>query len=184
LCEEHEHKLSGERRALAAKYLKPIDPTRPGDAAKILKVFEAVFTSLEEKAEDEEDRARVGGMGFYGQADDTRRTLQRLVNCLRRDGFDYVAGRIVSAGHVASLSHLAAVAVEADLGYLLRQKGANRGCHRRRSLACYRYSQEDGRDDLQDDPEGAWQANRKGLGPNATPLVHTNGRAARFVARV
>ena len=49
--------MSGQRRTLAARYLKSVDPGKPEDIRKVLKVFELVFMRLEEMAE-EEDRAK------------------------------------------------------------------------------------------------------------------------------
>ena len=51
----------------------------------------------------------------------SRRPLDSLLKWLRRDGFDYNDGRIVSTGHVTSFPHLITVAATADLPYLLKQ---------------------------------------------------------------
>ena len=40
--------MSGQRRTLAARYLKSVNPGKPEDIRKVLKVFELVFMRLEE----------------------------------------------------------------------------------------------------------------------------------------
>ena len=114
--------MSGQRRTLAARYLKSVDPGKPEDIRKVLKVFELVFMRLEEMAE-EEDRAKASGQpSMYGAVGrESRRPLDSLLKWLRRDGFDYNDGRIVSTGHVTSFPHLITVAATADLPYLLKQ---------------------------------------------------------------
>ncbi len=121
LSEDYEPKTSGQRRSLAAKYLKSVDPSKPEDARKLLKVFELVFLQLEEKAEAEAERDMVGQTGFYGQSDDTRKTIRRLARWLQRDGFEYEGGRVISTGHVTSFPHLMTITSTADLPYLLQQ---------------------------------------------------------------
>ena len=85
LAEDDQPDPSGQRRTLAAKYLKSVDTAKPEDVGKVLKVFELVFLRLEESAAVEERQAAAGQTGYPGRAELSRRTLERLVNWLRRD---------------------------------------------------------------------------------------------------
>lgn len=121
LAEDYQPKTSGQRRTLAAKYLKSVDTTRPDDSAKVLKVFELVFLRLEAMAAEEERQAAAGQVGYMRRSELSRRTLERLANWLRRDGFEYRDGRFVSVGQSTSFPHLVAIAANADLPFLVRQ---------------------------------------------------------------
>lgn len=97
LCEDHEPKVSGQRRTLAAKYLHSINLSNHDDVARILRVIEHVLVQLTANVED-----KANPFGIEA----AQRSLSGLTRWLERDGFEFRNHRLVAvnAGVAAQAS--------------------------------------------------------------------------------
>ena len=116
LCDEaYEPTTSGSRRSLIEKYYHTLDMTNPTDVRKLAIVFEEVLNNLQKRLYDQT-------LKQYSEIQiEDQREMDRLKLRLKHDGFDFRDGRILTLGHIPSLTHLESIAVTADFNYLLRQ---------------------------------------------------------------
>jgi hypothetical protein len=103
---------SGQRRSLVERYYHAVDFASWRDVHKVLRVFESVLTSLE-------DRVKNPWSGVSDQP--AERLLSLLQRCLERDGFKYDNGKISSVGHISTAAGLADVAEKLDSNALRQQ---------------------------------------------------------------
>jgi hypothetical protein len=96
--------VGGARRSLVEQYYHSLDFTRWDDARKFLRVYENILTQLEQSS-----------------FDTARADFTNLVKWIRKDGFIYQDGRLVSIGHVPGVPQLKGIAAEFNAPYLLQQ---------------------------------------------------------------
>jgi len=106
LVEEHQPQLSGERRTRVEQYYHSLDFTKPTDAKKFLRVYEAVLNHIDKSADS----------SLSGEYE--KKAKERLLHWLRKDGYAYENGLIVSLGGTAHLADIHATAVEFNAQYL------------------------------------------------------------------
>ena len=107
--EAHVPSEGGERRGLVEKYYANIDFSKWTDVRRLVAVYEAILLDL------------ADGKGYF-DAPSAQAVLDGLVKWLRRDGFDFVEGRIVSVGaDVPGVEQLADVATKFDAVHLREQ---------------------------------------------------------------
>jgi hypothetical protein len=92
--------LSGVRRSLVEQYYASLDLTNWNDVRKLLTVYENILES-----------ASQGNTASFSD----------LCKWLRKDGFEFANGRIVSLSRTASLSHVKHIAVEFSANYMSDQ---------------------------------------------------------------
>src|SRR4249920_115694 len=84
--------MSGARRSLVERYYASLDFTDPRDVSKALRAFEYVLGEAFESKAD----------GFAGRGNgDDRESATKLVNWLRKDGYEYVDGRLTATSGIA-----------------------------------------------------------------------------------
>lgn len=94
---------SGQRRCLVEQYYHAVDFTSWRDVQKVLRVFEGVLFSLEERSKQDSP--------FYN-AESAKKDFSLLVRFLERDGFAYSNGRITPVDHNPTLDELAETAAD------------------------------------------------------------------------
>src|SRR2546427_2067267 len=83
----HQPPVSGQRRGLVEQYYHTVNWTDWRDVKKVLQVYENVLRAAEKAA---------GGMSWDSQwANRQKAEIDNLIHFLRKDGFQYVDGRIV-----------------------------------------------------------------------------------------
>lgn len=111
----YEPPVSGQRRSLVEQYYHSIDTTNPRDVQRLLKVFEAALTRLDE---------RIASLGERKDDPETRyciETRERLVKYLKHDGYLYSDGSMRALGDVTLLASIEHHAVTFDAPYLHTQ---------------------------------------------------------------
>lgn len=96
-----EPNLGGQRREFVEQFYHNIDFSDSKDVWKLLRVYESILTDA---------RLSLDSAGFTGDRDNLNQSVKRLVTCLKRDGFEFVDGRICSSAHHSSFSNLQSVA--------------------------------------------------------------------------
>ena len=103
---------SGQRRSLVEQYYHAIDFGSWRDVRKVLRVYESVLLTLEERIKTPP----------WGQKDESaERCLSTLKRCLERDGFVYADGRFTAVGHNPAIDELAETAHALDAHGLREQ---------------------------------------------------------------
>jgi hypothetical protein len=103
---------SGQRRSLVEQYYHAVDFSSWRDVRKVLRVYESVLLTLEERI-----KTPPGG-----QKDEwAEKGLSTLKRCLERDGFSYADGRITAVGHNPAIDQLAETAHALDAHALRKQ---------------------------------------------------------------
>lgn len=115
LDENHKPKLSGARRGLVEQYYHSLDFTSPADTQKLLKAYENILnTALGRVPPD-----------FFSREEEyrenMRKVVERLADWLRKDGFLFKDGRIVSAAGTPPLRDAKRVALQIDADYVHQQ---------------------------------------------------------------
>jgi hypothetical protein len=109
---EYQHPESGARRGLAEQYYHAVDFSSWRDVRKILRVYESVMITLEDRIKQP----------LYGQKDeDAERTFSLFNRCLERDGFHYSDGKITPVAHNPTIDDLANAAHALDAHVLHQQ---------------------------------------------------------------
>lgn len=106
--------LGGQRREFVEQYYHGIDFTDPNGADKLVRVFEAVIAHCE---------THIATPGAYADPATLKRELDKLLSCLRRDGYEYIDGRLRPKGGRDMLRHLSATATKLDAEHLATQVG-------------------------------------------------------------
>jgi len=108
----YEPQLGGQRREFVEQYYHTMDFAEARDVEKLLRVFEAILTQCE---------AQIANPGSYTDAGTLKREHDKLLACLRRDGYKFSDGRLRARSGDAMLRHLSATAVTLDAEYLAVQ---------------------------------------------------------------
>jgi hypothetical protein len=108
---EYDPGLGGQRRTLVEQHYRAIDWTNWTDVRKVLQVFEEKLSDLTAIACDPKQHYQ----------ENARQDLRRLVDRLKRDGFEYVDGRLRPVGASQHLPDVATVAERIDADELRRQ---------------------------------------------------------------
>ncbi len=98
----HQPAVSGARRSLVEQYYASLDLTAPRDVARLLKAYEYVLNDT------------FGHQSPYGGGNPLAEVGQKLVGWLRKDGYDYVEGRIVPISGLARVTDMRAAAQDFD----------------------------------------------------------------------
>jgi hypothetical protein len=101
----------GARRSLVEQYYHAVNFSSWRDVRKVLRVYENVLIALEEQCNDADGRT----VAIAGKR------LSRLIGCLQRDGFNYVAGKITAVAHNLTIEDLSQTAATLD-NQVLRQQ--------------------------------------------------------------
>jgi hypothetical protein len=103
---------TGQRRSLVEQYYHAVDFGSWRDVRKVLRVFESVLLTLEE---------RVRTPPWGGKDEWAERSLSTLKRCLERDGFFYAEGHITAVGHNPAIEQLTETAQAMDAHALREQ---------------------------------------------------------------
>jgi len=109
VAENYTSNLGGQRRSLIDEYYHAIDFSSAQQIHKLLRVYESVLASLHRQAEN----------AYSPEFEkSTRQKLDTLTRLLRRDGFDYVEGQILSLPGGPTYHHVLQVADRLDAAQL------------------------------------------------------------------
>ena len=105
---------SGERRSMVEQYYASLDLTQWADARKLLKIYENVLIALEDQANRSElfDEIRQS----YA-----KRSFGSLSKWLRKDGFVFNDGQLVSVTHVQASGAVKELSVEFNAQHIADQ---------------------------------------------------------------
>lgn len=106
--------IGGQRREFVEQYYHGIDFTDPKGVDNLLRVYEAIIAHCE---------THIANPGDYDDPATLKRECDKLVGCLRRDGYEYTDGRLRPKGGREMLRHLSATATKLDAEYLATQVG-------------------------------------------------------------
>ena len=102
---------SGARRSRVEQYYVNVDFSKRTDARRVLVVYEHVLDELENQVAHGDD---------YSKKYATK-TLDSLLRCVRRDGFDWVGGHLVSVAKMTQLRDIHDVITTVNAPELARQ---------------------------------------------------------------
>jgi len=108
----YDPQLGGQRREFVEQYYHALDFTDPNDVARLLRVYEAILADCE---------THIANPGTYADPATLKRGYDKLVGCLRGDGYEFNEGRLRAKGDNALLRHLSATAAHIDAEYLAAQ---------------------------------------------------------------
>jgi hypothetical protein len=111
---DHVPNCLGERRTLVERYYASLDLTKWADARKLLKVYENVLTTLADRMKSE-DFLDTPGQGYQKQL------FQSLCKWLRKDGFVFNEGHLVSVTGVQSSAVVKEISVEFNAQHIADQ---------------------------------------------------------------
>ncbi len=111
---DHQPQLSGQRRTLVEQYYSTVDWTNWADVKKVIQAYEGILNKAIQATESigEWDRAL---------AETRKKRIQELINFLKRDGFQWVDGKIISGAGLPSLDDIKETASEFDAKHLAEQ---------------------------------------------------------------
>lgn len=104
--EEHIPNISGERRTLVEQYYLSVDFSKLDHIRKLIVVYENILNDMELGAADDEYVAKE---------------MARLIQFLRKDGYEYSNNRLMHLGEVSSFPQLKTIAAKLDAPNLIRQ---------------------------------------------------------------
>lgn len=107
---------SGQRRSLVEQYYHTVTWDDWRDAKKVLKVYEDIL----QRAHEMEKFGTVGSE-ITPTAQYQRLAIERMINVLKRDGLQWVDGRIVTETGMPSLEDIKEAAAEFDARHLSEQ---------------------------------------------------------------
>jgi len=105
--------VSGQRRTLVEQYYHTVDWADPRQVRRVLQVFENVLHRAEESAEE-----LTLTPGWQEQR---KKEVVKLIHFLKRDGFHWVGGRIVSGAGIPSLASIKDSAAVFDAKHMFDQ---------------------------------------------------------------
>lgn len=108
----YDPQLSGQRREYVEQYYHAVDFTNSSHVERILNVYEAILTHCE---------THLANPGTYSDSAALKRQYDKLLSCLRRDGYELENGRLRARGNSALLRHLSTTAATLDGDYLVVQ---------------------------------------------------------------
>lgn len=108
----HDPQLGGQRREFVEQYYHAVDFTDPADVGRVLNVYEAILGHCE---------THLANPGTYTDSAALKREYDKLLACLRRDGYAFEDGRLRAKGGDALLRHLSTTADALSADYLAAQ---------------------------------------------------------------
>lgn len=108
----HDPKLGGQRREYVQQYYHAVDFTDVNQVERVLSVYEAILGRCE---------TDLVNPDTYSDPVTLKREYDKLLNCLRRDGYEFADGRLRARGRNALLQHLSTTAATLDADYLAVQ---------------------------------------------------------------
>ena len=109
----YQPQVGGQRRALVEQYYHSVNWSDPHDIKKVLQVFENVLHTAEKV---------LGGMSWdQEEAKRQKAEIEKLIHFLRKDGFQWVDGRIVSGAGIPWLDDIKETAAAFDAKHLADQ---------------------------------------------------------------
>ena len=105
----YDPQLGGQRREYVEQYYHAVDFANPSHVERLLNVYEAILTNCETQFANPE---------IYGDCATLKVQYDKLLSCLRRDGYQLEDGRLRPRGNNALLRHLATTAATLDAEYL------------------------------------------------------------------
>lgn len=108
----HDPQLGGQRREYVEQYYYAVDFTDPGRVGHVISVYEAILDDCE---------TRLENPGSYNNTALLKQEYDKLLNCLRRDGYEFGDGRLRPRGGGILLQHLSTRAATLDADYLAQQ---------------------------------------------------------------
>jgi hypothetical protein len=111
---DHVPICSGERRSMVEQYYASLDLTQWADARKLLKVYENVLITLE-------DQANPSELFDEPHQSYAKRSFESLSKWLRKDGFVFNDGHLVSVTHVQSSGAIKELSVEFNSQHIADQ---------------------------------------------------------------
>lgn len=108
----HDPQLGGQRREFVEQYYHALDFANAADVERVLKVYEAILAHCE---------THLANPGTYTDPAALKREYDKLLGCLRRDGYEFHDGRLRAKGDSALLRHLSATAATLEAEYLKAQ---------------------------------------------------------------
>lgn len=109
----HDPQLGGQRREFVEQYYHAVDFTNPTYVERVLSVYEAILAHCE---------THIANPGtYYSDPATLKREYDKLLSCLRRDGYEFKDGRLRARGNSTLLQHLSTTAATLDADYLAVQ---------------------------------------------------------------
>ena len=108
----HDPQLVGQRREYVEQYYHAVDFNNPVHVERVLNVYEAILADCQ---------THLVNPGTYSDTSALRRQYDKLLSCLRRDGYELEDGRLRARGNSALLRHLSTTADTLDAEYLAAQ---------------------------------------------------------------
>ena len=109
----HDPQLGGQRREFVEQYYHAVDFTNPMHVERVLSVYEAILAHCETHL------ANPGA--YYSDPATLKQEYDKLLICLRRDGYEFKDGRLRARGNSTLLQHLSTTAATLDADYLAVQ---------------------------------------------------------------
>ena len=106
----HDPQLGGQRREFVEQHYHAVDFTNPAHVERVLSVYEAILADCE---------AGLANPQTYDPAT-MKREYEKLLSCLRRDGYEFRDGRLRARDN-SLLLHLSTRATTLDADYLASQ---------------------------------------------------------------
>jgi len=113
---EHKPSVSGQRRTLVEQYYHAVNWSDWRDVKKVLQAYECVLVRAQEK-----EVLNGISTGLSDLADAERLAVKRMLDALKRDGFNVLNGRIVISRGVSSLDDIKETAAAFDAKHLAEQ---------------------------------------------------------------
>ena len=110
---DYDPPVSGQRRTLVEQFYRTLDFTRWNDVRKLVSVYERVLDDLEIQA----------GTESSFQTPYSTQELDKLLRCLRRDGFTWEDGRLIAPPDMITISTVHDAIAGLDAPELNRQIG-------------------------------------------------------------
>ena len=105
----HDPQLGGQRREYVEQYYHAVDFTDVAQVERVLSVYEAILGRC---------KTDLANPGTYSDPVTLKREYDKLLSCLRRDGYEFEDGRLRARGSNALLQHLSTTAATLDADYL------------------------------------------------------------------
>lgn len=111
---EYQPPVAGQRRSFVEQYYHAVDWTNWSDVRKVLHAYENIITRVMQFVRNIEPWDQI-------TAERERTRVGALIEWLRKDGFVWVDGRIISGPGMPSLDHIKEMASSFDAKYLAEQ---------------------------------------------------------------
>lgn len=108
----YDPQLGGQRREFVEQYYHAVHFTDSAQVSRVLNVYEAILGHCE---------THLTNPGAYTDPAALKREYDKLLGCLRRDGYVFEDGRLRAKGDSSLLRHLSTTATSLDADYLATQ---------------------------------------------------------------